>query len=322
MVPRIVSCLAATLLFVAPAQPLNLKTLTEKFAEFAANTTQMPRKDRIALFRQTFDTLFPGFYEPRGRKDYDAMVGKALDDFPHIQAAYHQVETIFPSALAAAVQKFRVYFPDFDSPEPIWFVHSLGEMDGGTRQIHGHTAIVFGADMIAKYDANRIQPFLDHELLHVENDRYFADCDPLWCSLWKEGLAVYAASKINPGATDQELMLTEPTPMRSALERNWPGVLCLTQAKLDSLASGDNHDFFFLDGKAPEMPVRFGYYVGYQILRHAGSTNTLPSMTRLDQKAAHALLTKTLTEMLLEAHATCSPPPQANTPISASRRLR
>ena len=287
----------------APAQPYT--ALTAQFDHFNGQTANLPMKQRVALFRRKFNSLFPGYYEPRGRKNYDKSVSEALSNFPELALAYREVEREFPIALNSAVERFRVYFPGFTSPLPVWFVHSLGESDGGTREINKRDTAVFGADMIAKYDRDRMQPFLEHELLHLENARYFSDCDPLWCTLWKEGLAVYAVSKMTPGATDHQLLLTDPKPIRSQVDQHWGEALCLTKAKLDSRDPGDIEQFFFLSGKSPDLPTRFGYYVGYRIVQNAGEKYSLPALTRLDHIAALALLKETLSQMVVEAHMSC-----------------
>jgi hypothetical protein len=300
--------IACVLTASAAPPPLKYKSLTEDFDAFAAETIDMPRAQRVALFRKKFGRLFPGFYEPRGRKDYDHLVAQALEDFPEMRPAYIEVERSFPDAFASAVDQFRVYFPNFTSAMPIWFVHSLGEMDGGTRQLNGHGVVVFGADVITKFDSDRMQPFLDHELFHVEHAHYFSDCDPLWCSLWQEGLAVYAASKMNPGATDHQLLLTEPRPIRGEVDQHWQEALCLTADKLDSVDPKDNHDFLYGGQAPPQLPSRFGYYVAYRIVQRAGDEYSLADLTKLHHDAARRLFARTLSALLNEAHANCQLP--------------
>lgn len=141
----------------------------------------------------------------------------ALDGFPALRTRYRQVEQSFPEAFATATLLFGQRFQGFPPPPlPIRFVHSLGRMDGGTRTLGGRSYMIFGADVIARlHDDGTIGPFLDHELFHVENGRWFGDCDPdttLWCTRWQEGTAVYNASAMNPGATDHMLMLDNPGP--------------------------------------------------------------------------------------------------------------
>ena len=57
---------------------------------------------------------------------------------------------------------------------------------------------------------------MHHELFHLYHSRAFEGCDAVWCGLWREGLAVHVAAELNPGASDAELVLTMPVPLRAA----------------------------------------------------------------------------------------------------------
>src|SRR6187455_2405540 len=128
---------------------------------------------------------------------------------------------------------------------PVYLLHSLGEMDGGIREFGGKNYLIFGADVIARmHDAHTLTPFLDHELFHVEHVRYFPECGAVWCALWIEGLATYAAKVMNPGADDQQLLLTSPEPIRAAVDARWPAALCFTRKKLFSGESADMEALF------------------------------------------------------------------------------
>ena len=71
-------------------------------------------------------------------------------------------------------------------------------MDGGTRSVKGQRYLVFGADVMARVTTpGRERPFFHHELFHVYNEKFFSECDPLWCALWMEGLAVYVSERLN-----------------------------------------------------------------------------------------------------------------------------
>lgn len=300
-------CAAALLLWLAPA-PANAQpytSLTREFARFADDTAALPEEERVAQFRQRFSTLFPGFYVPRGGQTderYEQRIAAALAAFPGIRARYEATEREFAAAYAAGITHFRRYFPDFEVDVPVYLLHSLGEMDGGTRTIQGRTNLVFGADVIARiHTIDAIGPFLDHELFHVEHGKHFDDCEPLWCSLWGEGLATYAASVMNPGATDEQLMLHLPAPIRPAVDADWRGALCLTRAKLTSSES-DDYRTFFLGGEGERpYPARFGYYVGYRLAQRIGQGRDLAALTRMNGPAVEQLLRTTLDTMIAEA---------------------
>ena len=293
-----------------PAQP-PYTSLTREFVLFYDATASLPEAERVAAFRKRFDTLFPGFYEPadgQSEEQFNASVARALSTFPDIRARYEQTERDFPRAYAAGIRHFRAQFPGFRPTMPVWFVHSLGRMDGGTRTLRDHNVMIFGADVIARiHDSHDIGPFLDHEMFHVENAQWFKDCDAMWCSLWQEGLATYAASVMNPGADDHQLMLDQPAPIRAKVDADWRKALCLTQR---DLLSTDHKVYarYFFARQDPDrtFPARWGYYVGYRIMQQLGKDRTLRALDHLGNGPARALLAQELKKMVGEAGG-CAP---------------
>lgn len=298
------TAIGATL--AGPAAPRETATkpaftsLAGDFAKFYDETAQKPESERIAAFRTRFAALFPGFYEPRyGRTDaqYDSVIGKALDGFPDIRSQYARVTAEFPQVLATGVAHFRATFPDFHSDIPIYLLHSLGEMDGGTRTIRKRNVMIFGADVIARLHADdSIGPFFDHELFHIYHGRFYGDCPQIRCALWQEGLATYAASVMN-GTTDPHmLMLDTPEPIVPAVDAEMRTALCVVSVRLNSTGEAD-YIALFLAGKRTErerFPRRFGYYVGYLVAKEAARSMPLAQLARLNQEEARPVIDKAL----------------------------
>ncbi|MBC9031801.1 hypothetical protein IAG41_05295 [Sphingomonas sp. JC676] len=271
---------------IAHAQPVPaFASYTDAFDRFAAETATTGPDERVKLFRERFNALVPGFYEPRygaTEEKYNARVAKALADYPATRDKFLATARDFSAAYASGTARFRRFFPDYAPTMPIYLLHSLGEMDGGTRELRGKTVAVFGADVIARiHDTATIGPFLDHELFHFYHASYFPDCEALWCSLWQEGLAVYVASKMNPGADDRALLLTIPRPMRAEVEPHLAGAICLTRAKFDSTSQEDAGEFFMGGAGGKVFPPRFGYYVGYRIAQLLGEKHTLQELAKM-----------------------------------------
>lgn len=288
--------------------PAGYRSLAGEFPAFLDETEGMPRAARVAAFETRFDRLFPGFYEPAAGETqarFDARVAEALDGFPALRSRYRQVEQRFPQAFATATLLFGKRFPGFPPPLPIWFVHSLGRMDGGTRTLGGRSYMIFGTDVIARlHDDGTIGPFLDHELFHVENGRWFGDCDPdttLWCALWQEGTAVYNASAINPGATDHMLMLDTPAPIRAAVDARWREAVCETSRDLDRTDAATYADYFLNTGTPRSFPRRWGYYVAYRMVQRVGRRYGIVQIDHLDHAGAHRVMTQALDAMAREA---------------------
>jgi len=264
--------------------------LTTEFSRFADKTLGMKDAARVAAFKAQMEPLLPGFYVPRfgaTPERYDAQIARSLETFAALRLKYEQVQREFPTAFDAGIQHFRKIFPGFTPNVPVYLLHSLGEMDGGLRDLDGKNYLIFGADVIARmHDTQTLTPFLDHELFHVENRKYFSDCEKVWCVLWEEGLATYAAKIMNPGADDRQLLLTSPKPIRAAVDATWPAALCFAQAKLPSVEPADM-DALLTGGTASAgFPERFGYYVGLRVIEELGGDFALPALAKMPRDQA------------------------------------
>jgi hypothetical protein len=151
--------------------------------------------------------------------------------------------------------------------------------------------LMFGIDVIARlHDFPDEQPFFHHELFHVYHGQFFEECDQAWCALWMEGLAVLAARTLNPAASDAELLLGSPRPIRPEVERNRKAAVCAAVARLDSNRQTD-YAALFSNGPAPgDVPPRFGYYVGYLAAQEAARERSLAQLAHLDNAAARPIV--------------------------------
>ena len=320
MHPWLVMASAAMLLGAATPPPVTFTSYTRQFDTFAAATEQMPREQRVAAFRAKFDSLMPGLYTASDPARLDRRIARALEEFPSLRPSYHEVERNFPVAFATAASRFRAVFPDFVSPLPIYLVHELGVRDGGSDYVDGRKVMLFGADVIAKiHNDDSLQPFLTHELFHLEHGRHFADCNQLWCLLWQEGLATYAASAITPDATDHQLLLDQPTAIRPAVDAHWNEALCLVAGKFEATDDDTLGAAFSSSSHPPGLPARFGYYVGLKVATEAARIRTLPQLSRLDNSQARPVVVAALTDLITKAHAAC-PPPSATAAATPDRK--
>jgi hypothetical protein len=289
----------------AEAKPSPYFDLTVNFSRFVDESAGMSEADRVALFHERMDGLLPGFYAPRfgvTPAQYDARIARELKGFTELRPRYERVQRDFPAAFEAGIQHFRAEFPGFTPNVPVYLLHSIGEMDGGTRELNGKVYLIFGADVIAKiHDAHDLTAFLDHELFHVENGRHFAECGEVWCTLWAEGLATYAAKVMNPGADDRQLLLTFPKPIRAAVDAKWPAALCFTREKLLSAESADMETLFVGGAAAKEFLERFGYYVGLRVAEELGGLHKLPELAGMPPERAKAALTASLDRLIKNA---------------------
>jgi hypothetical protein len=276
--------------------PYELVDLATPFAAFWDETEDRPIPERVAEFKSRFGTLLPGFYTAdrerwRAPADYDVAIARALERIPAIRERFTAVTNGFSALLAPAYASFAQAFPDVRPIGPIYVVHSLAEFDGGTREIAGRKRLMFGADVIAKvHDFPDERPFFHHELFHVYHAQYFPECEIVRCAVWAEGLAVLVAERLNPGATDAELLLSSPRPIRPEVDRNRDAAVCAVASRLDATELADATALFAGGDSIEGLPPRVGYYVGYLAAVEAARDRTLAELAHLDHAAARALL--------------------------------
>ena len=306
-----IALLAVTVLCVAscqtppaaapPAPPFTLVDLTGAYTAFYDRTQSMPPPARADALKAEFAPLFPSFYDPERvkafatRERYDAMIARSFETFPELRPRYERTSSSFAAMLAPARDDFERRFPDIAPLGDVYLVHSLGEMDGGTRTIGGRRYLVFGADVMARlYAPGDERPFFQHELFHVYHGQFFAECEEVWCAVWQEGLAVYVSEQLNPGATDTQLLLTMPRPIRPEVDANLSMAVCAVHARLRSDRPDDYAPLFLGGAQLVGLPPRFGYYVGYLVAREAGRTRSMRELARMSVDEARPVVEASL----------------------------
>jgi hypothetical protein len=304
---RLIAAALALLLaapaMAAPAPRLHLVDLTPAFAAAWEKTKDLPDAERITAFETDFAPSLPGFYDPKradpGKAErFQANVLRGLKQFPDQRAGVEDVSRRFAAMFAPALASFEARFGPMTGYPPVYLVDSLGEFDGGTRDLPEGVRLLFGADVIARIHARHdIRPFFHHELFHLYHHRFFPECETVWCSFWAEGLAVYVAKSLNPSATDEELLLTLPRPIRPEVDAHMTEAVCAVRARLDSKDDADKGALFSFQSLAPDLPPRFGYYLGYRVAERLGRTRSLDQLALLPPEEVRPLIDQTLGEM-------------------------
>jgi len=288
------SMLAWTAMAASPPAPdsLRLVDLTGEFDKIATDTASLDDQAKIAAFEKTMTPLAQGFYARSRKPDrYDARILKNLQAYPAKRDKILAVSKQFSALLAPARASFEKAFGPVHSEQPVYLLHSLGEMDGGTRDLAGKATLIFGADGIVNYhDGQNLTPLFHHELFHLSHEKPFGECKPVWCSLWEEGLATYVAASLNPDAGDAALMLDLPKPIRPAVDADRKGAVCAVRAIIDSKEEKDYASLFYGDSSIPGWPSRMGYYVGYLAMADLGKTHSLKQLADMPQAEARTAL--------------------------------
>ncbi|MCG2592889.1 hypothetical protein LZ009_08860 [Ramlibacter sp. XY19] len=272
--------------------------LMPDFWAFHARAQGLAPEAQAALFEQEVAARHPDAYAPNvigldPAKPYGEQLQRRYLRVLPILAdrtdLMRRLSTSIARDLPRYEARFRETFPDLDYRGDIYFLHSLGGFDGGTRRVDGRTALLFGVDMIAWVYGEGIdpQPFFHHELFHIYQGQFAAageaerDDDPLVTALWREGLATYVAQTLNPQAGGVSIFgLPRTTPARVLANR--PQLARDLRGLLDSRAPGD-YKRWFLGGRDEnaEVPGRAGYVLGYHVAERLAQRHPLRELARL-----------------------------------------
>lgn len=287
---------------LAQASPLELVDLTGEFAEVQSANALKPAAEQAKAVRAHFATRLPGFYDPARFGDeaekFAPMFAKNVADFPKVRDRTAEAAARFKSMFPSAVDSFEAEFGPVPYQQPVYLLVSLGEFDGATRSLPQGEVLLFGADMIAQYHArNDVRPFFHHELFHIYHSPRFTSCSKLWCSLWSEGLATHVAATLNPGATDAELLLTIPEPIRPEVEKDIKPAVCAAWQRLDSEKSEDRRALFSFQRLGPGIPPRAGYLIGQWVAADLGKNRSLKELAEMDGEPLRADIEAALRRM-------------------------
>lgn len=273
--------------------------LTGEFASLWEKSAALPEPEKVAAFKAHFEPLIPGFFRSRY---FDPLIAKSLSTFAEDRAGIEQVRLLFTPALAPAAKSFAQAFGSSPVEHEIYLIHSTGELDGSVRRIGGKDHLVFGADRLAKRlgpdGRANIRPLIHHEMFHLHHAKSFTGCwDRLWCDIWREGLAVFAAEALNPDASADDLTIAN---LRAALDARPNPAICLVRARLDSSDPEERRNFGSMNFTVPGMPPRFGYYVGYLAAKEMSRTHNLAELAAMRVEQVRPAL-----EQSLERLASC-----------------
>lgn len=252
--------------------------------------------------------LQPAFYGiarfegKRTQQQRDVQIQKALAQFPQIRAGYQAKAAQFADALARNSASFAAAFPDYRATTPVVLLHSLGEMDGGLRTLDGQRQLVFGADGMAIHHAPDADEsaFFHHELFHAYHEPQFGSCEALWCALWTEGLAVHVAQRLNPGASDAELLLDQPAGTAAATRAALRPALEQLRGALDSTAAEVQQALLSFGDDGSGLPPRRGYLLGGLLAGQIADGRSLQELATLSQAEVRPLLDAAIDALLAE----------------------
>ncbi|MGE0328631.1 MAG: hypothetical protein AB7S68_40325 [Polyangiaceae bacterium] len=291
-----------------PASNYQVVDLMPEWWSYWEAAQSEPPARRVELFLEGMPKQHPAVFsanvlskDPSVPFDLNARVSEFLEGaeplVPSMRAISRNIRRDLPDHQAS----FQRAFPDFAWDGTVYFTVSLDAFDGAVREVDGKPVLLFGVDKIARlYGADvDLAPLFHHELFHVYHLVTRTPFDPahpdrMYQALWGEGLAVYVAKRLNPAATNRQLVLTDE--MVEQGEAKLPKLAAEMLANLDSGDEAFYTDWFRGAGKRTDMPVRMGYFLGYKVAEVLGRSRSLKDLAamkdpELRTQIGHALET-------------------------------
>jgi hypothetical protein len=299
------------------ASTYTVKDLTPTFWRFWDEARGKPEAEQLRLLRERVIAAHPDVYTAEvltldTSRPFDEALARRWPRFLSFTGAHLDTARTLSASLKQDLPRyearFRKTFPDLAYTGEVYFLASIGAFDGGTREVKGRTALLFGVDVIATVYGEKanLEAFFDHELFHIYHEQF---PDPelqgtIARALWKEGLATYVGWTLNP-ETPESVIFGLPVGMPDRARAMLPKLAGELRAKLDSKSPEDYRDFFFGNSKREDIPARSGYYVGYLVARELARDRSLPELARLRGKPLREAIEAALRK--LEAAAPASP---------------
>jgi hypothetical protein len=295
-------------------KPCNYQDLMPPYEKFVATTAGFSAQQRAEAFVNDFAPGYRDYYAPEVFGDSARMQARALRFFDPAQAA-----VVFPglppltdkrlAALSTVVgpqfveqqRKFMRTFSDFSCDTIVEFGVSLLKFDGHPVEVGGRHYLLFGVDIIAILHAPTDMPaFFDHEIFHlyhrqVTGARAPQGEEPVWWTMWVEGLATYVSQRMNPGL-DAQQVLWYPLDMVARMKQERPRAAQLMLHDIEK--TGPDADRWFVSNTSVEgLPVRAGYYLGYLFAKSVGDARPLPQLAREAPQQIHEEVVAFLTQI-------------------------
>lgn len=293
------------------SSPMKIQDATAAFLTFWESSKNLPPAKQIKNFNKEVVPKAPEYYQFKFKKwekqgkNVDAELTKVFVEFKDIETSFRKNAKSLSADLNKNISTFMNSFSDFKPDFSIFVLHSLGEMDGGSREINGQSQAIFGVDNIAKFhNGTDSRAFFHHELFHFyhQNKSNVAAFEKLYQPLWMEGLATYVSEQLNPGSSEAELMLDVPEGTVTLIKAKLPDLLLGLQSELGHTIESENDPtyakYFLLSSEDKLVPKRAGYYLGYIIIKNAAKGRSLKELAQMNKDEALIFLKSSLAELI------------------------
>lgn len=269
--------------------------MTDDFLDYYALSKDSPDEQKIRSFKTEVYDKAPLIYESLYNdikwigKSPDEWLLRYVDEFKSIENDFKKLSTKLNVQFDSSLAEFKKSFPDFKPDFNVCILHSLGIRAGGPVIIQDKTVLMFGVDQMAKYfNFQNFSPFFQHELAHIYHSQHFTPVnnekyskDALYNFLWREGLAVYISSVLNPDASEIEIFMVDSLPQKTNHV-----IQIISRDLLEMLYSANQkliEKYFWTSSKDAVIPKTAGYYLGYYLVKEIAKNISLVELVALKE---------------------------------------
>ncbi len=308
-----VGALALASAQAAPHPPCRIVDAYTAVVEVAQTSADSPPADQVSAFKASIIATHPELYAvdvlnlPPGPR----IDTKIIESLAAARAQQRDIEELM-RALRADVDAAALAFgrfADFRCDFPVYLMDALGQLDGAGRVVAGRRALVLGIDTLLQERASISLPvFVTHELFHRYHYQAagfsddLAERQPIWKTLWAEGLATYASQVLTKGATRRDALMLPP----DLEQRAKPMLPMLAAQLLEHLDQTDADVFttYFTYGNETVarrgLPWRSGYYVGYRVAAQLALRHPIQELAHLKGDPLHAEIEAALRQLAVQ----------------------
>lgn len=168
-----------------------IKNFAPDFLTYWDSVKDKSSQEKLAAFKRQVIPPYKCFYKFKFEKwkkkgqNPDEEIMKEILAFPKIEDRFRKTTAAITGDIDRNLRTFMSRFPDMRGDFKIYILHSLGEMDGGSRNFDDEFKLIFGVDGMAKYHNGKTEvPFFHHELFHVYHEQKGFNTPNIYTSLW------------------------------------------------------------------------------------------------------------------------------------------
>lgn len=234
------------------------------------------RKDVIDPYLEAYNSVAFAWL------DNDSSLAYLMESLEQKTQEFHLVDSMFSLRMDKAWKNFQAYAPELKRGYPVFLLPAPRRAIGGSvRPLTKQNALIFGSEEISSVIESQtaFNVLVNHEmthLYHLQVNRemremvarvymppYAPGAAKIYQVLWLEGLAAFTSKRLNPSASDEQVLLSGT--VASEVRALWPKIGTDLRKHLYSNKKVDIDKYLF-DGKiSTSFPRRAGYYIGMLI---------------------------------------------------------